>query len=138
MGVRFLGRRRRWGKARVDRLSPRTIKHVWTPEDRRQQLQTLESLCDRIADLFRANGDWGAAGLFRERAAMARRLLAEGHTQSDLNDLGTGFPHGADWLRLGHPAFNRRRSPWQDEVAGLHEEATTVALDIRSIATLTD
>jgi hypothetical protein len=91
-----------------------------------------------MADLFRANGDWYAAGLFRERATMARHLLADGYTQADLNALGGGFPYGADWLHPTYPESNSPRSPWQDQVASLHDDAAAVALDIRSIATLTE
>jgi hypothetical protein len=138
MSARFLARMSRWWNARGDRSSLRTIEHVWTPEDRQRQLRTLESLCNQIADLFRANGDWDAAGLFRERAAIARSLLADGYTQADLNALAGGFPYGADWLHPTHPGYDDPRSPWQDQVASLHADATAVALDIRSIATLTE
>ena len=138
MSARFLARMRRRWKARVDRPSPRTIEHVWTPEDRQRQLRTLESLCNQIADLFRANGDWDAAGLFRERAAIASSLLADGYSQADLNALGGGFPYGADWLHPSRPEYDEARSPWQDQVASLHAEAAAVALDIRSVATLTE
>jgi hypothetical protein len=138
MSVSFTARIRRWWKARDGGPRPKTIQHVWTPEDRQRQLRALESLCNRMADLFRANGDWYAAGLFRERAAMARRLLAYGYTQEDLNAVGASFPYGADWLHPRHPEFDDPRAPWQEQVASLHDHAAAVALDIRSIATLSE
>jgi len=138
MDVRFSARIRHWWSARGGEPSPRTIGHVWTPEDRQRQLRSLEWLCEQIADLFRANGDWDAAGLFRARAAMATRLLTGGYTQVELNALGQGFPYGADWLRPTRPEYNRPRAPWQDELADLHDQATAVALDLASIATLAE
>ena len=138
MDVRFSARIRQWWSARGGQPSPRTIGHVWTPEDRQHQLRSLESLCEQLADLFRANGDWDAAGLFRARAAMATRLLTRGYTQVELNAFGEKFPYGADWLRPGHRAFNAPRAPWQNQAADLHDQAMAVALDLGSIATLAD
>ncbi len=46
------------------------------------------------------------------------------------------FPDGAWWLNPKALDYNSPRDLWQDEVAWLHEHASAVALDLRSIATL--
>jgi hypothetical protein len=115
---------------------PDNVEHVFTREDREAQLADLESLCSRIADAFASHNDSRAADLFRDRADFASRLLAQGFTQADLNELGGGFPDGAWWLNPKGLDYSARREPWQDEVARLHELARSAAGDLRAIATL--
>lgn len=73
------------------------VEHVWTHDDRVAQLADMESLCQRMVELFAAHQDPRAADLMADRASMAGRLLREGFTQADLNALGGQFPDGA-WL----------------------------------------
>lgn len=112
------------------------VEHVFTREDREVQLADLDSICARIADAFAAHGDLRAAEVFRDRADLATRLLAQGFSQADLNELGGEFPDGAWWLNPKAADYNARREPWQDEVASLHELARSTAGNLRAIATL--
>jgi hypothetical protein len=83
-----------------------------------------------------SHGDMPAAELFRARAITASRLLAEGWTQADLNELGGEFPDGAWWLNPKALDYDAPREAWQNDVAILHEYARMAALDLRAIATL--
>jgi hypothetical protein len=103
---------------------------------REAQLADIESLCRRLSVLFAANRDSRAAELLSAKAAHAARLLRDGYTQSDLNELGGDFPDGAGWLNPKSLDYNAAREPWQDEVAQLHGLARALALDLRSTATL--
>jgi hypothetical protein len=96
--------------------TPSFIEHVWTARERETQLTRLERLCSRMADLFAVNSNPRASELFRTRADMAHRLLAEGYAQVDLNELGGSFPAGVHWLHPKSPDYNAPRAPWQEEV----------------------
>jgi hypothetical protein len=121
---------------RSSHAEPDAVQHVFTREDREAQLADLESLCSRLADAFAAHGGVRAAELFRARANTAGRLLAEGWTRSDLNELGGEFPDGAWWLNPKALDYDTPREAWQDDVAILHQHARMAALDLRAIATL--
>jgi len=128
---------RRWHDSQMhDQLPPQRVEHVWTRDDRLAQLSDLESSCDRLATLFATHADPRAAELFEAKAALARRLAAEGFSQAKLNSLGGEFPEGAWWLNPKAADFDAPREKWQDEVALLHKHARAVAIDLRSIATL--
>ena len=112
------------------------VEHVWTQDDRVAQLADMESLCQRMADLFATHQDPRAAELMAAKASHAGRLLREGFTQADLNELGGQFPDGAWWLNPKALDYDNPRDPWQDEVAELHNHARAVAMDLRSVATM--
>jgi hypothetical protein len=119
-----------------DELPPRVIEHVFTAEDRVQQLGTLARLCDRLAALFSEHRDDSSAGEYRARAEAARHLLTVGWTRDDLNEFGGRFPRGPEWLNPKALDSGLSREPWQDEVATLHSEAWATVIELRAVATL--
>jgi hypothetical protein len=121
-----------------DELPARAIEHVFTAEDRVQQLGTLARLCDRLANLLTEHGERAEGEQFRARAEAAQHLLSAGFARQDLNDVGGQFPTGPWWLNPKALDSGSPREPWQEEVATLHAEASTTATDLRAVATLTD
>lgn len=87
------------------------VEHVWTHDDRVAQLADMESLCRRMSDLFAAHQDPRAAELMAARASQARRLLRDGFTRADLNELGGQFPDGAWWLNPKALDYDNPREP---------------------------
>ena len=111
------------------------VEHIWTLDDRVAQLADLESLSQRMAQAFGAHHEPRAAELMAGKAAHAARLLRDGFTQEDLNELGGEFPDGAWWLNPKALDYGAPRDRWQEEVAELHQHALAVAMDLRSVAT---
>jgi len=119
-----------------EELPPRVIDHVFTSEERGHQLGVLARLCDRLADVLSEHGEGTAADQYRARAQAARHLLATGFTRQDLIDVASRFPSGPGWLHPKAFGFHVRRARWQDEVEGLAAQASSMATDIRAVATL--
>jgi hypothetical protein len=115
---------------------PEDVEHVFTREEREAQLTRLEILCNNLADAFAAHGHPHEARLFRGRAHLAERARREGYRQADLNEVGGPFPNGPSWLDPRATDCGLQREPWQDEVAILHAQARSAALEVRSIATV--
>jgi hypothetical protein len=109
--------------------------HPYSDDDRRNQLTEFAALCRAIAAELRDHGDSWPASLFEERGVLAERLLRDGYDQSLLNEVGTRFPAGVEWLNPKALDFSLPREPWQTAVAERHERAARLALDLRTIAT---
>ncbi|MGZ4437628.1 MAG: hypothetical protein ACXVW6_08305 [Nocardioidaceae bacterium] len=71
-------------------MSTRT--RPWTDDERRGQLRDFASHCELLADMATSLVGPGTAEPYVAAAAEARRLLAEGFEQEQLDDLAGAFP----------------------------------------------
>jgi hypothetical protein len=110
--------------------------HVWTLAERMAQLAEFEHLCEGMARLFAANSDSDSAEPLQAAAAQARMLRADGFVQANLSDLGASYPSGPWWLNPKAMDYDAPRAAWQDEVARMHSVAWSLAINLRSLATL--
>jgi len=116
-------------------MEAENLMHVWTQDERRDQLADFETRCSRLAELYQSHRDADNASAFAWRAHEARRLIVGGFTQNDLKLLGQDFPAGPWWLNARAVDSGVTRQHWQQEVAEQHERASELALNLRSIAT---
>jgi hypothetical protein len=105
---------------------------LFTESDRRRQLSDLAAVCDQLhrdilTDLRR---DFGVM------ASLARDLLARGFDQVDLTELSGQFPTLPDWMNPKALDAGLPLEPWQAGLTELIQKAWSLALDLRTLATL--
>ena len=106
-------------------------------QDRRRQLSRLRKVSRELADLCAEDYSNLARG-YAAVAARADEALQVGFNQQVLNQLSSEWPYGPEWLHPKHPGYD---APWDDDrqrLANLHQEGTSLALDLRTVGVVTD
>jgi hypothetical protein len=100
--------------------------------DRRKQLRKFAKLSSQLDELFERGGDPGAAD-YRRIADRARDLLASGFDHEQLKALAFSVPPSPDWTNPKAIDNGLAVEPWQIKAAGIREELSAVALDLRAL-----
>jgi hypothetical protein len=74
--------------------------------------------------------------MYADLAEGAARLIHDGFTQDDLNDLSTLNPAAPSWLDPRAADFDMHRETWQVELGPLVADCRRAAVDLRVIQTL--
>ena len=102
---------------------------------RREQLQQVVAVADRLRDTFHENAHMNFARAFNDLARDAEALLESGFGQADLNELSSRMPGGPSWLDSRSVDYNGPRAPWQEKVVAAYWDCWRDVLELRIIGT---
>jgi hypothetical protein len=104
-----------------------------TNATRRDQLQRVLAIADRLRDTFEAHNETNFARAFNDLARGAEALLAAGFDEADLNQLSSTMAGAPSYLDSRSVDYNGPRAPWQEELAPDYWECWHAVLELRVI-----